>query len=521
MISGVQDLDAAAVLAASEALLSRSRECEVDLLRLALQWADIHSTDPGEGRVMGADQLLDFGGEGTPKTRELCWGEFAISQQMGVIATKHLAADALDLRHRLPLVWEAVQALILPVWVARKVASMSRRLSKDAVEIVDIAVAAAAGQSPGRVLAIAEAKVIEADPEAHRAKVAKDAAEVGVRVSQPRPGSSVDEVEGEPGSTRVTWKLPPGVAIDACDSIEELADLILDHLPAEVAETITRGELQVMALELLTDPHRASAFLTDCDRPPPVTDTPTDHSTEGTTSEEPTAEPEPPTEPVPEPVPPPEPPPAEPYPEPDPGPEPEPGPLPAPKKKRPATIYVHLSDLVLLGLANGVARVEGIGPMLLEQLGDLLGNREVTMQPVIDLNHAHSVNGYEHPTLVKHRTLLRMLGDVFPHSTNAAYRRLDHDHATPYVPLDKSGPAGQTGDHNDAPLTRQHHRIKTHAGDGRGYDLRQLGLGTYRWVTPHGLGRLVTTTGTRRFQPIRTASGSIVGEIYDADTRPP
>ncbi|NYJ02061.1 hypothetical protein HNR19_002759 [Nocardioides thalensis] len=518
MISGAQDLDAAAVLAASEALLSRSRECEVDLLRLALQWADIHSTDPGEGRVIGADQLLDFGGEGTPKTRELCWGEFAISQQMGVIATKHLAADALDLRHRLPLVWEAVQARMLPVWVARKVAAMSRRLSKEAVEIVDIAVAAAAGQSPGRVLAIAEAKVIEADPEAHRAKVAKDAAEIGVRVSQPRPGSSVDEVEGEPASTRVTWKLPPGVAIDACDSIEELADLILDHLPPEVAETITRGELQVMALELLTDPHRASAFLTDCDRPPVGTfetaTTPAD--TPPAAENAPATDATHATNDV-DPAPVPEPPPAEPDPEPD----PEPGPLPAPKKKRPATIYVHLSDLVLLGLANGVARVEGIGPMLLEQLGDLLANREVTMQPVIDLNHAHSVNGYEHPTLVKHRTLLRMLGDVFPHSTNLAYRRLDHDHATPYVPIDKGGPPGQTGDHNDAPLTRQHHRIKTHAGDGRGYDLRQLGLGTYRWVTPHGLGRLVTTAGTRRFQPIRNSSGGVVGEIYQSDPSPP
>lgn len=489
MISEVQELDAAAVLAASEALLSASRECDVDLLRLALQWADIHSTDPGEGRVIGADQLLDFGGEGTPRTRELCWGEFAISQQMGVIATKHLAADALDLRHRLPLLWQAVQDRLVPVWVARKVAAMSRQLAKDAVEVVDIAVAAAVGQSPGRILAIAEAKVIEADPAAHRAKIAQDAAEVGVKVSQPRPGSTVDQVNGEPGSTRVTWKLPPGVAIDTTDSIEELADLIFDHLDPEVAETITRRELQVMALELLTDPHRASAFLTGCDRPPPLTDAPGPPAAD--TGEELPPEP-----------------------------EPEPVSLPAPRKKRPATIYVHLSDLALLG-AGGVARVEGIGPMLLEQLHDLLANREVTVQPVIDLNHAHSVNGYEHPTLVKHRTLLRMLGDVFPHSTNAAYRRLDHDHPTPYVPVDKGGPPGQTGDHNDAPLTRQHHRIKTHASDGHGYDLRQLGLGTYRWVTPHGLGRLVTTTGTRGFQPIHNTTGDVVGEIYESDPSPP
>ncbi|HYG94523.1 MAG TPA: hypothetical protein VD859_13155 [Nocardioides sp.] len=105
--------------------------------------------------------------------------------------------------------------------------------------------------------------------------------------------------------------------------------------------------------------------------------------------------------------------------------------MPAPRKKRPATIYIHLTDLVLSGAAPGVARTEGMGPMLLEQLADLLKQRDLTVQPVIDLTDGHSVNGYEHPTLVKHRTLLRMLGDVFPHSTNVGYRRLDHDHATP------------------------------------------------------------------------------------------
>ena len=60
--------------------------------------------------------------------------------------------------------------------------------------------------------------------------------------------------------------------------------------------------------------------------------------------------------------------------------------------------------------------------MLMDQLTELLGHREITVQPVIDLNHAHSVSAYEHPTLIKHRTLLRMLGDVFPHSTNTGYR---------------------------------------------------------------------------------------------------
>ena len=158
------DLDATAVLSAAEDLTREQREREVDVLRLVLQWADLHADGPGEGRVLGSDQLIDFGGEGTPPVRELCWAELAIARQCALVSIKHLAADALDLRHRLPLVWQAVQDLRLPAWVARKVAAMSRQLAKADVVIVDVAVAAAADQAPGRILAIAEAKVIEADP---------------------------------------------------------------------------------------------------------------------------------------------------------------------------------------------------------------------------------------------------------------------------------------------------------------------------------------------------------------------
>jgi hypothetical protein len=464
MISDLLDLDATAVLNAAEALEAEQRERAVDDLRLVLQWADLHSTDPGEGRALGADQLAEYGGDGTPPVQELCWAELAIARQASLVATKRLAADALDLRHRLPLLWEAVQDLRLPAWVARKVASMSRSLSKDTVGLVDVAVAAAVDQSPGRILTIAEAKVIEADIEAHRARLAADAADIGVRMSRPQPGAALDALDGEPATGRLTLKLPMGTALGFDASVDEVADAIHDQLPEDQRRTVARGELQAMAVKLLSNPHAAAAFLDEVNSPATVSPDESDA-------------------PV----------------------------IPKPKK-RPATIYVHLSDLVLAGTVAGVARIEGIGPMLVEQLAELLEHRDVTVQPLIDLNRSHSVNGYEHPTLVKHRTVLRMLGDVFPHSANLGYRRLDHDHASPYVPHDCGGPPGQTGDHNDAPLTRTHHRVKTHAG----YELRQLGLGVYRWVTPHGLGRLVTTGGTRRFEPIISASGSI-GELYFAD----
>ena len=137
------------------------------------------------------------------------------------------------------------------------------------------------------------------------------------------------------------------------------------------------------------------------------------------------------------------------------------------------------------------------------------GNRGQQSIAVIDLNGVHAVDGYEHPTAVRRRTVLRTGGDVFPHSTGSS-GGLDHDHVRPYDPL---GPPGQTGDLNDAPLTRFHHRVKTHAG---GWQVTQLGLGAYRWVSPHGLVRIVTPRGTRVVEGIRDESGRVIGEIYPA-----
>jgi hypothetical protein len=470
VISGISDLDASAVLAASEELEVGLRERAVEEVRLVQQWADIHSTEPVGGGVAGGDRLVRYGGEGTPLVQELCWAELAVARQAGLLATRRLAADALDLRHRMPLMWLAVQDLRLPVWVARKVAAMSRQLSKDAVGVVDVAVAAAADQSPGRIFRIAEAKVIEADPDAHRARLAADAANLGVRVSRPRPGAAVDPDQGEPGSLRTTLKLPPGTTLGFVDTVEEVADALEDRLTPEQREQVTRGELQAQAIELLSNPAAAAAFLD------PVNDPAGDETSEETPTDEP-AEPVPPAKP----------------------------------RRGRAVVYAHLSNLVLGGHADGVVRVEGIGPMLLEQLAELLKDRDITLQPVVDLNQVHAVNGYEHPTAVKHRTLLRMLGDVFPHSANIGYRRLDHDHPSPYVHPDRGGPPGQTGDHADAPLTRSHHRAKTHLG----YRVDQVALGAYRWATPHGLARMVTRRGTARVKLIRGPDGDIVGEIYD------
>ena len=115
------------------------------------------------------------------------------------------------------------------------------------------------------------------------------------------------------------------------------------------------------------------------------------------------------------------------------------------------------------------------------------------VKPVIDLTDQVSVNAYEHPEALKERIHLTRVGDYFPYATSTT-REVDLDHPTPYQP---TGPPGQTGTHNSGPLTRRHHRLKTHTG----FRARQTGPGTYLWRTPHGNYLRIDHTGTHPTTP--------------------
>lgn len=253
----------------------------------------------------------------------------------------------------------------------------------------------------------------------------------------------------------ITLRLPTAGALEFTTSVEEVAQALADqHVPDHEDDVPTMDQFRARAVELLADPHAAVRFLEGL-REPAAPQSPESART--------------------------------------------------PRK---ATVFVHIDAAVLAGFATGVARVEDLGPMLLEQVAALLRHRSIDLQPVIDLRSGAAVDAYEHPAACKERTLLRTGGDVFPHSSSRT-RRLDHDHVAPY---DKNGPPGQTGDHNDAPLTRRHHRAKTHLP----YRALQLGLGAYRWETPHGLVRVVSRYGTTVVEALRDADGTLVGEAYPA-----
>jgi hypothetical protein len=71
-------------------------------------------------------------------------------------------------------------------------------------------------------------------------------------------------------------------------------------------------------------------------------------------------------------------------------------------------------------------------------------------------------------------------------------RGCDLDHITPYLPLDRGGPPGQTAASKLACLCRRHHNAKTTGRwrYGRNPD------GTYTWHGPHHTSYHVTTTTT-------------------------
>ena len=149
---------------------------------------------------------------------------------------------------------------------------------------------------------------------------------------------------------------------------------------------------------------------------------------------------------------------------------------------------------------TGVARVEGAGPVTVDQIRRWLGHTRVTVTPVIELANQTPVDAYEVPDRLREAVHLITPTDCFPYATNTS-RHQDIDHTTPYNAgqIKGTGPPGQTRIGNLAPLTRLHHRIKTHSG----WDVKQPFPGIHLWRSPHDRYYLVDNTGTR---PLPTAA---------------
>lgn len=238
VVAEVDDLDAAATLAEVEGTLVARRAAEARDLALAAHWADLHASDPQMGpggrRVwQGEDRLVQVGGEGTPLVQDLCLSELAVARRVHHHSARAAVADALDLRHRLPSWWAAVQQLRLEPWIARKAAVLSRPLDELRVAVVDAALPEDLAElSPGRLLDVVRAKVIEADPARHARLLEEEKRRRYVALSR------TDEF----GLRHVVARVRAGDAVWVDAIVDRVADLIADRHPAGTSRDVLRSE---------------------------------------------------------------------------------------------------------------------------------------------------------------------------------------------------------------------------------------------------------------------------------------
>lgn len=148
-----------------------------------------------------------------------------------------------------------------------------------------------------------------------------------------------------------------------------------------------------------------------------------------------------------------------------------------------AKVYLHLyAD-------SPIGRLEGHGPVTVGRVLEMLagGSCRVQVTPVLDVAGMAPVDAYEIPARLREAVHLIHPADVFPYAANTT-RRMDLDHAVPWAE------GGATSVDNLGPLTRTHHRIKTHAG----WQVRHPFPGIVIWRDPYGAHYLVDPTGTRR-----------------------
>jgi hypothetical protein len=462
------------------ALRAVAEQADRALLMSAAHWADLHGVvDAAPTALPGTERLVRLGGDGTPEVAEFAAAELGAELSLSPYAASLLMADALDLRHRLPVLWGRICAGEVKPWIGRKVAQATRQLSAAAVEPVDVTVARWADRLTwARLAGVLDAAVAAADPTAAETAADQAREECGVWVSRSSDhGTKTVFIRAE---------APDAIWFDA--TIDRIADGI-----AILGDPSTKDARRARAVGIIAHPQQALELF---DQSAAAAGDVADTATENRAPEDTTA-------------------------------EIVPGATRRPRPRvdaRPsATLYVHLAAGAFCGAAafgdgeaSGgkgwpVVRVEGVGPVTIGQAQRWLGHCRVTVKPVRDLAGVAPVDGYEIPDRLREAVHLLSPADVFPYATSTR-RCGDIDHTVAYTPPmtdraagatthpgddpppDSGGPPAQSRIGNLAPMTRFHHRIKTH---GR-WQVVQPYPGVLVWRSPHGRIYLVDHTGTRR-----------------------
>jgi hypothetical protein len=481
----VDRLDADGTLAEAEAVRVAVIAAEVRQLDVAVHWADLHAvlTPPPAAaaaavagrRVPGGERLVRLGGDGTPEIAEFAVAELAVSLRISDNAAAALIGDALDLRHRFPLLWDHLHHHRTPVWMARKTAQASRHLTATAAGSVDRQVATHHGHLTwARLRKAVDAAILRADPPQALSDAEQAAADAGITY---RP----DDMAHGYGTMLIR------AAAGDLHAFHQALDIISRAMKI-LGDPRTANQRRAAAIAILAHPDTAKTLI---ERAQTVRETQTQaaatrraghshsHSPGSTADNEPADTAERAT-----------------------AAEADQavmsgmdrGPLVFGR----SMLYLHLTHDTLQNILNStpnaaadVGRVEDIGPVIADQIRQWLAHTNVTVKPVLDLAGIAPVDRYEVPPRITEAIGLIHPADYSPYASST-HRAQDHDHVNPYLPRNKGGPPSQTDPLTMGKLTRRHHRTKTHAG----WTVTTLHPGTWLWRTPHGRLLLVDHHGT-------------------------
>jgi hypothetical protein len=386
----------------------KAAECR--MLELACAWADVHYLDSGGDEYQPLIQrACVWGGEGTPEVSEYCVAELGALQGTGMMAARALIADALDLRHRLPRLWDRVRTGGVRAWQARKVAEQTRPLSWEACADVDHALSDCVGMMPWpRFAKILAAAIVEADP-----------ALAAERAERARSSQDVFAFDSADGLKTIVAKANAGDAVWFMATVNRIAEIL-----AVRGDTDPVGARRAKAVGIVARPAEALQLLID-------------HQHDPAEQPDQTAAPAQPDETA----------------EPEEFSKPDdhrslsmamPPSFDAKAARPKVVLHFHLSEWALRG-GDAVVRPEHGDPTTLDELIEFLcrSGCRVQIQPVLDPTAVAAVDGYEVPQRLRAAVRAQQIADVFPFGVCLS-SRMDLDHTERYVPMDYGGPPGQT-----------------------------------------------------------------------------
>ena len=126
----------AELLRAVKATRDRAAADDVEMMRLAVHWADLHIADPEFAEACFTSPKT-FAGEGSPSIDEFCVPEFATMLGRTNDSAGRFLTDCVEVAYRLPRLWGAVLSGLVAGWRARIIAQTTLALSLEAATHVD------------------------------------------------------------------------------------------------------------------------------------------------------------------------------------------------------------------------------------------------------------------------------------------------------------------------------------------------------------------------------------------------